>query len=213
MRSGTSWILKYAVIAMLVMTTAAWAAKTPPKGTLETYPATESELDETTEPQPNAQIVKAPPIQAPASVKKPAAKVGAAKQPIKAKTVAQATIPTKPQQAGIAAKTPTAPQVFSAKEELGFFDPVPSDQVEALGRRLKLVETLIQRHGRAYDYRMYTIRDLERILASLDTPATHPAAHSTTPTLSEIKEAPETLPAIPIPSEEDEINGGPYQDL
>lgn len=48
------------------------------------------------------------------------------------------------------------------------YDPVPSDQINALGRRLQLVDALIRRHGRAYDYRTHTVRDLELILAKLD---------------------------------------------
>jgi hypothetical protein len=48
------------------------------------------------------------------------------------------------------------------------YDPVPSDQIDALGRRLQLTDALIRRHGRAYDYRTHTVRDLELILAKLD---------------------------------------------
>lgn len=52
----------------------------------------------------------------------------------------------------------------------GAFDAVPSDQADSLVRRLKIVEALITRHGRAYDYRIHTVRELEAILASLDRP-------------------------------------------
>lgn len=48
------------------------------------------------------------------------------------------------------------------------YDPVPSDQINALSRRLQLTDALIRRHGRAYDYRTHTVRDLELILAKLD---------------------------------------------
>lgn len=48
------------------------------------------------------------------------------------------------------------------------FDPVPRGQEESIARRLKLVEIMIRRYGRAYDYRMHTLRDLENILAKLD---------------------------------------------
>lgn len=48
------------------------------------------------------------------------------------------------------------------------FDPVPADQTEALLKRLKLVETLIEKFGRAYDYRALTVSQLENILANLE---------------------------------------------
>jgi hypothetical protein len=51
------------------------------------------------------------------------------------------------------------------------YDPVPSDQIDALGRRLELVDALVRRHARAYDYRTHTVRDLELILAKLDASA------------------------------------------
>ncbi len=48
------------------------------------------------------------------------------------------------------------------------FDAVPPGQAESIARRLKLVEIMIRKYGRAYDYRMHTLRDLEMILAKLD---------------------------------------------
>ena len=52
--------------------------------------------------------------------------------------------------------------------ERGAFDPVPSDQADSLVRRLHLVEALITRHARAYDYRIHTVKELEGVLAELD---------------------------------------------
>jgi hypothetical protein len=37
-----------------------------------------------------------------------------------------------------------------------------------MGRRLQLVDSIIRRYGRAYDYRTHTIRELEQILAKLN---------------------------------------------
>lgn len=51
------------------------------------------------------------------------------------------------------------------------YDPVPSDQVDALSKRLQLVDLLIRRHARAYDYRTHTVRELELILAKLEASA------------------------------------------
>jgi hypothetical protein len=36
--------------------------------------------------------------------------------------------------------------------------------------RLEIVKTLIRDHGRAYDYRIHTKKDLERVLADLAPP-------------------------------------------
>lgn len=68
------------------------------------------------------------------------------------------------------AKSPKAPA-----QDLSY-DPVPSDQIDGMATRLHLVEALIRRHGRAYDYRVHTVRELQAILAKLETP---PAAPST----------------------------------
>jgi hypothetical protein len=49
------------------------------------------------------------------------------------------------------------------------YDPVPSDQTGPITKRLKVIETLILKHGRAYDYRSHTAKELESILKKLDT--------------------------------------------
>lgn len=56
----------------------------------------------------------------------------------------------------------------AAKES---FDPVPNDQVGLIVKRLRLVERLLRDHGRAYDYRVHTLRELEEILNHLETSA------------------------------------------
>ncbi len=48
------------------------------------------------------------------------------------------------------------------------YDPVASDQADSVAGRLKLVERLIRDYGRAYDYRVHTTQELERILNQLD---------------------------------------------
>ncbi|MGK5082647.1 hypothetical protein WDW37_05020 [Bdellovibrionota bacterium FG-1] len=69
---------------------------------------------------------------------------------------------------------PIAREIYSSLESDNLnhatqpYDPVPVGQVEPLAQRLKLVETLIQRHGRAYDYRIHTIKELQEILSQLD---------------------------------------------
>ncbi len=47
------------------------------------------------------------------------------------------------------------------------FDPVAPDQKESIIQRLKLIETLIRNHGQAYDYRVLTNAQLQKILDEL----------------------------------------------
>jgi hypothetical protein len=48
------------------------------------------------------------------------------------------------------------------------FDNVPEDQRSGVAKRLELVADLIKRHGRAYDYRQHTLKDLRAIIGELD---------------------------------------------
>ena len=47
------------------------------------------------------------------------------------------------------------------------YDVVPPDQVEVLIKRLKVVEALILKHGRAYDYKTLTLKELNNIQKEL----------------------------------------------
>lgn len=60
----------------------------------------------------------------------------------------------------------------SVEEKTAEFDAVPNSQAEPLIRRLRLVETLIAKYGRAYDYKTLTVTELQTILGRLDTQAT-----------------------------------------
>lgn len=48
------------------------------------------------------------------------------------------------------------------------YDAVPAGLASALERRLELTRALIEDHGRAYDYRVHTIKELETIQVKLD---------------------------------------------
>jgi hypothetical protein len=48
------------------------------------------------------------------------------------------------------------------------YDPVPSEQANAIAKRLQIVEILLRKYGRAYDYRIHTYKDLKKVLAELD---------------------------------------------
>lgn len=54
------------------------------------------------------------------------------------------------------------------------FDPVPSQHRDSIAARLRIVETLIREHGRAYDYRTLTTQELQALKAELSEEATAP---------------------------------------
>lgn len=56
----------------------------------------------------------------------------------------------------------------TANTQTKTFDEVPEGLADALERRLEIVEKLIRDHKRAYDYRTYTVRQLEEILEKLE---------------------------------------------
>jgi hypothetical protein len=67
------------------------------------------------------------------------------------------------------------------------YDAVPIEQTDAFLKRLQLVSELIQKFGRAYDYRVHTVKELETILSDLKQPLdaqreTHADAATLTPT-------------------------------
>jgi hypothetical protein len=55
------------------------------------------------------------------------------------------------------------------------YDPVPSGEEDAVAARLQIVDKLIREFGRAYDYRSHTLKELEGILAQLETRDAPPA--------------------------------------
>jgi hypothetical protein len=65
-------------------------------------------------------------------------------------------------------KKEKAEVIIKTSEEKGAYTPVPSDQRDSIANRLKLVEQLLRRHGRAYDYRIHTTQDLSQLLTKLD---------------------------------------------
>jgi len=76
----------------------------------------------------------------------------------------------------VAAPMPERPQIVeqSLQKKVSFtsqlpavFDPVPAKYVDTVAKRLDLVARLIREHGRAYDYRVLTAKELEQILSSL----------------------------------------------
>lgn len=131
------------------------SSKSPKKGQ-ESYAATEQE--------------DVPAIPAHGSSEAPMAAPGAALVP--------PTAPISPPPAETALPVPlAAPQNLQAKVEVvppkatakpALFEPVPAEQIEAISKRLKLVDLILRKYGHAYDYRMHTLRELETVLAGTE---------------------------------------------
>ncbi len=56
------------------------------------------------------------------------------------------------------------------------FDAVPASQSDAILQRIKIVENLVRKYGRAYDYRAHTLKELQLIQSTLESAAPAPAA-------------------------------------
>lgn len=64
------------------------------------------------------------------------------------------------------------PTRIQQKIEKTSYESVPPEQIEGISQRLKLIDQLLRKYGRAYDYRIHTIKELETILSELDAKAT-----------------------------------------
>lgn len=166
-------------LAATVSAAPAFASTSQKTAPSDVYPATESETP----------LVSTPPIATP-----PVAPAHA---------VVRSSLK---QAAGIAVPRPTAPSRLKATpSDASSYDLVPSDQVDPLGKRLQLVELLIRKYSRAYDYRAHTVGELNEILVKLDAASAPKTASAARPAPSVSKAAPAQLPT---PSEDDEVNGG-----
>jgi hypothetical protein len=145
MQSGRLVFALFTAAAMVSSMNLPAEAKSHPKAP-EVYSAVESNAG------PAAQATAQASVHA--SVRAPKATLARVEVAAPARPVAQA--------AGIAA--PTAPLTPAAPA----FDAVPAAQTDALSMRLVLVDALIRRHGRAYDYRALTVKKLQELLAQLD---------------------------------------------
>lgn len=94
----------------------------------------------------------------------------------------------------------TAPQAPTTTTQ---YDSVPSTQAEPLVRRLRLTEELITKYGRAYDYRAYTVTQLQAILGQLDSEAAKVSElQRRMSARAEIKKTFQAAPAEEIPAPE-----------
>jgi len=73
-----------------------------------------------------------------------------------------------PQDLPADAMVPVAPAAAAQQCNLPkfSFDPVPNDLMDPIVKRIQLVTELVILHGRAYDYRIHTVAELEAILKS-----------------------------------------------
>ncbi len=56
--------------------------------------------------------------------------------------------------------------ILEAEKE--HFDAVPKSHTDSISNRLKIIDQLIRKHQRAYDYRTHTTQELKNILSKLD---------------------------------------------
>jgi hypothetical protein len=138
------FVLGVALPALLLGNTSAWASK---KKALETYSAEDPDPMEASASAITLAPGEAPGIAAPQE------------RPL-------------PPSAG-SVKIQAAPQgpAVSARWQTAKYDRVPTTQTDGISYRLRLVEEILRKHGRAYDYRSLTVKDLELILAELDAQA------------------------------------------
>ncbi|MCM0604602.1 MAG: hypothetical protein KA715_00770 [Xanthomonadaceae bacterium] len=70
----------------------------------------------------------------------------------------------------VSAMQPPAPPVNDpiTPIKLNEFDSVPQSQIESVAARLKLVEQILRKHKRAYDYRSNTSVELQAVQIYLD---------------------------------------------
>lgn len=78
---------------------------------------------------------------------------------------------------------PSAKPVAAATARLATasFDTVPAGQSDAILQRLKIVENLVRKYGRAYDYRAHTLKELQLIQSTLESTAAPVAAPQAAP--------------------------------
>jgi hypothetical protein len=131
-------------------------------------------------------VLTAPVASTPATKKAPTAPAASAKSAKSSKTsqaqtakapaatakraVAAATPAAAPKATPAAAAAP-AKAAQSARLAVATYDTVPASQSDALIQRLKIVENLIRKYGRAYDYRTHTLKELELIQSTLESAA------------------------------------------
>jgi hypothetical protein len=155
----------------------------------ETYAATEAEDDASY----NAKPVRIAPAALPPS-------------PVVAPRAAALPAPR------LAATPHLASPAVAGPAESAAYDPVPSDQIASFMKRLQLVAVLLQRHGRAYDYRIHTVRQLETVLASMEaaqapSPATIRSAPARARAQLQLPAAPAPQPeSPPVPTESEETS-------
>jgi hypothetical protein len=76
--------------------------------------------------------------------------------------------PAPPSAGSVHAQVTTTPPPSASRWQTAPFDKVPPPQTDGISRRLHLVDEILRRYGRAYDYRTLTVKDLEMIQSELD---------------------------------------------
>src|SRR6185437_16178299 len=135
----------------------------------KSYPATEEPASE--------EVISSAPGYRGQAVDEAAPNAIATEEPVSQPHQQRLPAPPQPQsQVVTIAPPPPAPAATEAQARSEVtYDMVPADQVEPLIRRLHIIEALVSKYGRAYNYRELTVVQLEAILGQLDTQATQAA--------------------------------------
>lgn len=92
---------------------------------------------------------------------------------------------------------PNSVATLPAASREATYDAVPLGQVDSILKRLKVVGEILEKFGRAYDYRIHTTQEFEAILARLEAPSLPPAKAT-----KSMRVLP-SLPAVPVTFPED----------
>lgn len=171
-------------VTLAVSATFPFQALAAKKKSPEIYAATEdggySVLEDARTGENSSSAVEIP---SQSSDDQPAPRVKVTKDRVKARTALrqQKELPAKARAKNASLETPVSTAQLSAgtpgADPKINFDQVPAGQAESVAQRLKYVEIIIRKYGRAYDYRTMTLRDLQAVLGQLDA-ASQPSTNS-----------------------------------
>jgi hypothetical protein len=162
MKSLKAALLLLVTITTVLVFTAFDAAAQKKAEVQETYaatdgPSTPEELPELPE-APGTPEVEAAPVEVTSSVE--------VKTQVSSPHITKVTVKKKK---GKLVKLDKIEKKLAPNQKLVTYDTVPLNQSAAMVQRLKLVEDIIRVYGRAYDYRAYTLAELQEIQTHLQT--------------------------------------------
>lgn len=150
------------ITTVLVLTAFDAAAKTQVQ-VQETYPAT----DGPSTPEELPETPSGAPLEVTSSVQ------------VKTEIATPKKSSKKSTKKDIAQNEPSQKKQLGPHQKLVTYDSVPQTQSEAVLARLKIVADIIRVYGRAYDYRVYTLAELQEIQNHLQSSTLPPPVEQT----------------------------------